>query len=358
MALAGFYNMKTYKHLYSQLCSYENLELAYKKARKGKTLKPYVVEFEKDLQNNLHQLERELRNETYKPRPLKSFILRDPKTRKISVSDFRDRVVHHALCNLLIPIYEKVFIHDSYANRIGKGTLAAIKRYDYFKRKTRYVFKADLKHYFETVNHGLLLRILSKKIQDRKVLNLIRKILSNYNAKTAGKGMPLGNLTSQFFANVYLNEMDYFIKQELRVEYYVRYVDDFVIFDKSKERLENCKEQINTFLQKRLALQLHPHKSKIISLQGGVGFLGLKIFIHHKLIKKGNLRKFQRKLRQLCLTYDQGLIDYDAIYNFLEGWMAYARNANTYKWRGRITSSIEERFVGEISTKEIDRYCI
>ena len=190
--------------LYTLLCSYENLYLAFKKARKGKTLKPYVVEFEQNFKENLLQLRVELLFHTYKPKPLQTFILRDPKTRKISKSHFRDRVVHHALCNIIASLFEKEFIHDSFANRIGKGTFKAIERYEFFQRKvshnhtkTAFVLKADIKKYFDTVSHDLLLQIVQKKITDQKVLWLIRTILANYKTKE-GVGMPLGNLTSQF----------------------------------------------------------------------------------------------------------------------------------------------------------------
>ena len=159
---------------YEELCSYENLELAFKRARKGKTLKPYVIEFEENLKQNLLQLRNELTMQTYQPQPLKTFILRDPKTRKISKSDFRDRIIHHAICNIIEPIFEKTFIHDSFANRIGKGTLNAIKRFDVFKRKSSqnntkkcYVLKADIKSHFQTVDHEILLEILSKRIEDK-----------------------------------------------------------------------------------------------------------------------------------------------------------------------------------------------
>mgnify|MGYP001614852665 FL=1 len=157
-------------NLYQKLCSYENLELAFFKARLGKTSKLYVLEFESNLYQNLWQLRYELLLQVYKPRPLETFILRDPKTRRISKSDFRDRIVHHALCNIIEPFFEKSFIYDSYANRLGKGTLKAIERFDYYKRKvsknnirTCFVLKADIKHYFETVDHDILLSIIQKK---------------------------------------------------------------------------------------------------------------------------------------------------------------------------------------------------
>lgn len=173
--------------LYTQICAYENLENAFKKARKGKTTKQYIVEFEKNLKENLNQLRTELIFHTYLPKSLKTFILRDPKTRKINKSAFRDRIVHHALCNVIEPLFERTFIHDSYANRQGKGVLKAIERFDVFKRKvshnlTRacFVLKADIYHYFETVHHATLLSMIKKRIQDERVLWLIRCILANY----------------------------------------------------------------------------------------------------------------------------------------------------------------------------------
>ena len=176
--------MAVYRDLWKEMCSLSNLELAFKQARKHKTLKPYVIQFEKDLKSNLSLLRIELLLHSYKPKPLETFILRDPKTRKISKSDFRDRVIHHALCNVIEPLFEKSFISDSYANRIGKGTIKAIERFEHFKRKVThnittpaFVLKADVRHYFEEVDHAILLRILQKRIKDKRVMWLIRKIL-------------------------------------------------------------------------------------------------------------------------------------------------------------------------------------
>nr|AQS34589.1 hypothetical protein [uncultured archaeon]AQS34766.1 hypothetical protein [uncultured archaeon] len=183
-------NMKTYNKLYEKIISFDNLLLAWKKARKGKTKKDYVIEFEKNLEWNLLDLEDELKREIYKPKPLINFILRDPKTRKISKSDFRDRIVHHAIFNILEPIFDRTFIYDSCANRKGKGVLFAIKRFDIFKRKVTknftspaFCLKADIKHYFEEVNHEILIGILSRKINDRKVLELINEINANFGTQ-------------------------------------------------------------------------------------------------------------------------------------------------------------------------------
>ena len=182
--------------LFSEICSYKNLENAFRKARKRKTKKAYVVEFEKNLKENLLKLKTELMFHIYKPRPLVTFIIRDPKTRKISKSDFRDRIVHHALVNILDPIFDTTFIYDSYANRKGKGSLAALQRFDKFKRKVSrngklngrfntnqikgYCLKADIKHYFQTVDHEILLNIIKRKVKDSRVIWLIKRILGNY----------------------------------------------------------------------------------------------------------------------------------------------------------------------------------
>ena len=355
--------MPNFDSLYPELCSLKNLEIAFKKARKGKTTKDYVIKFEENLTENLLQLRTELIFHIYQPKPLQTFILRDPKTRKISKSAFRDRIVHHALYNIISQIFEKDFIYDSFANRLRKGTFKAIKRFEQFQRivsknytQNAFVFKGDVKKYFDNVNHALLLAIIKKKIVDQRVIWLIKTILANYRTETEGKGMPLGNLTSQFFANVFLNELDQFVKHELRARYYIRYVDDFVILDRSPKILQQYMTEIDVFLREALDLKLHPDKSKIIPLSKGIEFLGMKVFFHHRLLKGKNLRKFYRKLNSFCSEYDQKTINYDVIYDFLEGWSAYARNANTYKLRRKIMEQIESSFSTEIATKEINRF--
>ena len=342
--------MKTYKNLYQELCSEENLDLAFRKAQKRKSRKPYVIEFNNNLKENLKILRDELLSEKYKPRPLRTFVIRDPKVRKIRKSYFVDRIVHHAICNVLEPIFEKRFIYDSFANRIGKGTLNAIKRFDRFKQKvsknnTRncYVFKADVKHYFDEVNHNILINILRRKINDKKVISLILKILKNHSDNV---GMPLGNMTSQFFANVYLNELDQFVKNELKVKYYIRYVDDFVILNNDKNLLENYKERIDIFLKENLRLELHPNKSKILLLNRGISFLGFRNYPYHRLLRKSNIRTMKKRIEQK---------DYDSLCEFLEGWFSYANHANTYNLRNEITDNVENNFQGNIHSLQIDR---
>lgn len=179
--------MKNQHSLYQKIYSLENLILAWQKARKGKTQKEYVKKFEEDLEVNLLLLQEELRNGTYLPKTLVEFIVKDPKTRRIHKSDFRDRIVHHALCNIIEPIFQKSFIFDSCANQIGKGTLFALKRFEIFRRKVTknfkskaFCLKADIKHYFQEVNHKILMKIIEKKISDMRVLHLINKINANF----------------------------------------------------------------------------------------------------------------------------------------------------------------------------------
>lgn len=365
--------MKRYNNLYEEIISEENLFLAYKKARKGKTTKPYVIEFEKNLKNNLKTLRIELLFHSYKPSPLETFIVRDPKTRKISKSEFKDRVVHHALVGIIEPIFDKSFIYDSYANRKGKGTLKALQRFDKFKRKVSkngklngwfnnnqikgYCLKADIKHYFEEVDHEILLKIIKKKIKCTKTIWLIKKIISNYKMDRDNyqKGMPLGNLTSQFFANVYLNELDQYIKHKLRAKYYIRYVDDFVILHSSKENLKCHEEGLNKFLKTKLKLELHQDKTRLIPLSKPIPFVGFRVFYHYKLLKKFNRKNIQRKLNKYYNLYLENKINYDKIYESSQGSFIYMKHANTYNLRIKTATKFEKRFSKEISYIEVNR---
>ncbi|MFH1585321.1 MAG: reverse transcriptase domain-containing protein [archaeon] len=340
--------MKTYNNLYQEICSMNNLANAWRNARKGKTKKKYVIEFEENTRVNLLELRNLLLSKTYSPRPLKIFILRDPKTRKISKSDFTDRIVHYALIRVIEPIFDKVFIYDSCANRKGKGNLFAIERFNYFKKKVTdnlhsegFCLKADIKHYFDTINHEILFSILKKKISDERVLWLIKNIMTNKPdskivERTKAKGMPLGNLTSQFFANVYLSELDYFIKHQLKARYYLRYVDDFVILHKSKIQLNIWMLRINKFLKKELKLELHPDKSKVISLSKSIDFVGFRNFYHHRLLRKRNIRKILFKIKE----HNKAKLSQEKIFEIFQGWNAYSKWANSYKLRIKVSKKL------------------
>ncbi len=355
--------MKAYGNLYSELCSYENLELAFKKARKRKTKKDYVIEFEANLENNLLQLKNELQTFSYQPLPLTNFVVRDPKTRKISASHFRDRVVHHAICNMIEPIFEPRFIYDSFANRKGKGTHKAIKRFEYFLGKvginrksvppphevdenyvSGFALKADIRHYFDSVDHQILLEILRNRIKDTEVIWLIKRILEHHKSEVPEKGMPLGNITSQIFANIYLNELDQFVKHKLKAEYYLRYVDDFIILHLDRTTLECWQAEISIFLRKRLDLELHPEKSRVIPLRKGITLLGFRVFYQYKLLKKSNARRIWKRLERFRQKYEEGEMDRKEVVRSLEGWLAYASFADSYNFRRRVMAKFNEYF--------------
>src|SRR3989344_4172049 len=328
--------MQTYNNIYPRIYSYNNLYLAYKKARKGKPKKDYVIEFESNIESNSLSLQQELINQTYQPKPLKTFIIRDPKLRKISKSDFRDRIVHHALINIIEPIFDKIFIYDNYANRKNKGNSNALLRLKSFIKKVSknnnkkvYCLKCDVKHYFENINHEILINIIGKRIKDKKVINLIELILENHYSVI---GMPLGNLTSQFLANVYLNELDYFIKHNLKIKYYLRYVDDFVIFNNNKGNLELYKQKINNFLKNNLKIELHKEKSKIMQLKQGTSFLGFRHFYHYSILKKNKRNLLKNKLFIIIKEYKETK-NYNELISRIESLFAYLELANTYNLR-------------------------
>lgn len=337
--------MKTYKKLYKKVCSLDNLNSAFKKAKKGKSKKDYVISFELNLKENLECLKQDLINKNYKPHSLKKFIIRDPKLRTIHASIFRDRIVHHAIINILNPIYEKIFIYDSFASRKNKGSHNAIKRFESFMKKVSssgkliknssnnnaikgYVLKADFKHYFDSINQEVLIKILRKKIIDEDLINLIRIVLDNFENEK-GVGMPLGNYTSQFFANVYLNELDYYVKHILKVKYYIRYVDDFIILHKNKKRLKYFLKNINNFIP-CLKIRLHPDKTQIYALRNGINFLGYRVFYHYKLLRKRNIRYFMKKLKNNTSLYNNQEINKEQFESRINGWLGYAKFGNTF----------------------------
>jgi len=241
--------------MYSQLVSWDNLYLAYRKAAKGKRGKPSAARFEYRLEDNLIQLQQELLTKTYRPGQYHSFYIHEPKRRLISAAPFRDRVVHHALCNLIAPLFERSFISDSYANREGKGTHRALDRAQQFARRYRYVLQCDIRQFFPSIDHAILRDILVRKIDDPDVMWLVDLILESgvgvlskeYKmayfpgddlfAINRPRGLPIGNLTSQFWANCYLNPFDHFVKRELHCQGYLRYVDDSLFFGDDKHIL-------------------------------------------------------------------------------------------------------------------------
>ncbi|MDE1768834.1 MAG: RNA-directed DNA polymerase [Candidatus Micrarchaeota archaeon] len=210
-----------------------------------------------------------------------------------------------------------------------------------------YTLKADIRHYFDTIDQEILLNIIRRKIKDKNVIWLIEVILKNHKTGVSGKGMPIGNLTSQFFANVYLNELDWFVKHKLKVKYYIRYVDDFVILHRNKKMLMELKGEINSFLRHSLEVELHPEKTRIVRLANGITFLGFRIFQKHRLLKKSNSRRIWKRIERLKEKYDQGKLTSEKARLSFDGWFAYASFADTYGLRKRVLERCNQLFPEE-----------
>jgi retron-type reverse transcriptase len=318
--------MKTYKHLYEQICTKENICKAYHKARLGKRKKFYVRKFEADVDANIKRLHQELKDETWMPLPYKEFIAYEPKERLIRAPQFRDRIIHHALIRVLQPIYDKILIYDTYASRKNKGTHAAVDRLTQFLRRTNdnaFVFHGDVRKFFDNVDHETLIKILREKIVDERVITLIRKILTNQGISL---GVTLGNYTSQWFANIYLNELDYFAKHDLKVKHYIRYMDDFLLLSDSKPELHSWKHQIEKLLNEQLNLELHPVKRQIFPTNIGVDFVGYTVWNDHKRLRRRNVNRFISRLNE----FDKAPVITPFIEASLMSWKGYSIHADAY----------------------------
>jgi len=347
--------MRQFDHLYPPIITFQNLLLAAKKAQHGKRMLPEVAQFNINLEKELFQLQEELSNKTYQPGKYHTFQIHDPKPRMISAAPYRDRVVHHALCNVIAPLLEAAMIDDSYANRVGKGTHKAILRYQEFSRKNKYVLKCDVRKYFPSIDHDILKQHLRRKILCADTRWLIELILDNSNPQEEHlvyfpnddlftpherrRGLPIGNLTSQLFGNYYLNALDHFIKEKLRCKYYIRYVDDFVIFSNKKPFLHQVKKEIDGFLA-QYRLILHPDKSKVFPVEVGVEFLGHRIFPHFRLLKKENVLRFKRRFQKMLQAYRNRTLDITKANQRIGCWVAHASFSNTYRLRKKIFSEI------------------
>jgi retron-type reverse transcriptase len=348
--------MKSYKHLYPQIWAFENLLAAFYKARRGKPKTPELCAFEYRLEENLFALKEELQAQTYQPGAYHNFYIHEPKERKVSAAPFRDRVVHHALCNIITPIFERRFIYDSYANRIGKGTHRALARAQEFLRKNQYVFHGDIQKFFPSIDHQILLDILGRRIRDAETMELIRRIVASGNGVLADeypmqwfpgddllsplerpRGLPIGNLTSQFWANVYLNELDTFVKHTLRCRCYIRYVDDFLIFSDDKTELQRSRKEIAAFLE-TLRLSLHPHKQRVYPVNTGVDFVGFVTFPHRRKIRRDSVQRLVKRLKLFRRQYADGEITLAQIEHSLTSWIAHSRYADSFRLRAKIIS--------------------
>ncbi len=346
--------MKRYGHLWEDMISFENLLRAAEKARRGKRFKPGAARFFFRLEPELVRLQDELATFTYRPGPYRTFTIYEGKPRQISAAPFRDRVVHHALTGILEPIFERSFIHDSYACRKGKGTHAAVNRCQQFARRYTYVLKADVRKYFPSIDHAILKDRFARRIKDPNVLWLVSTIIDHSNPQTPAimwfpgddlftpterrRGLPLGNQTSQFFANVYLDPLDHFVTNRLRLSY-VRYVDDFLVFSNDKQRLQQARAQISQFLD-RLRLRIHEDKSVVSPTRDGIRFLGYRVFATHRVLAKENVRRFRRRMRWMQRSFADGRLSMADIRPRIMSWISHARQADTYRLRADIFSNM------------------
>ncbi len=332
--------MKTYKHLFEKITSFENLLRAAKQAQKGKKMKHNVSEFNFGLESEILKLQDELKNQAYRPGRYRHFYVNDPKRRLISAAPYRDRVVHHAFCNTIEPLFDRTFIFDSYACRVGKGTHKAMSRCQEFIKKNKYVLQCDISKYFSSINHGVLLSILSRKIRDKKVMWLAELIINSALTVNGLTGIPIGNLTSQFFANLYLNELDYFVKFDLGDKCYLRYMDDFLIFSENKQHLHQAKEKINQFLESFLKLNLHPKKSSVLPINLGVDFCGFRIFKYLRKLRKSNIMFFKKRAVKMQRDFCRQKININKISQSIRAWVAHANWGNTYRLREKVMENL------------------
>ena len=296
--------------LFYHITSFENLYGAWREFKRCKGKKQEIQVFEFNLETNLSLLSKQLREKIYTPEPYVPFYVYDPKRRHIHKATVRDRVVHQALYRILAPIFETQFIDDSFACRVGKGTHRGVLRLESFlqrasnnSKKTAWALKCDVKKFFDSIDHDILRTQIVRRVMDENVLWLVDIILHSFE-KEKGKGLPLGNVTSQLFGNIYLHELDRYIKHELQIKQYVRYCDDFVIVAKERSILEMLIPKIADFLGKELQLVLHTRKVIIRKYGQGVDFLGYVLRPHHKTLRTSTKKRMFAKSK-LDITKEQ-----------------------------------------------------
>jgi hypothetical protein len=345
--------MKRLGDLWKRLMSFKNLLDAYRKARVGKRECPGVAEFGLNLERELLCLQRELQDGSYCPGHYRLFTIYERKARVIAAAPFRDRVVHHAVMNLIEPPLDRTFIADSYACRRGKGAHAAVDRYQAWAQAYRYVLKMDIRQYFPSIDHELLKEKLRRRIKDPRVLNLLDRIIDGspsgdpercyfpgddlFTPFERRAGIPIGNLTSQFFANLYLDDLDHFIRQVLRVRPYLRYVDDMVVLDNDKARLAD----IRSAVRERLAgdrLRLHPTKAHVTRVSDGLTLLGYVVYPNRRRLGNDNGYRFARKLRRMAKAYRFGRLEWATVVASTASWIGHAKHADTEGLRRAVFS--------------------
>lgn len=317
---------------------------AYHKARKCKRYRPDVLEFEANREDNLFQAIEVLKDGTYQPGEYRVFKVWEPKERIIMALPFFDRVIQHMIVNFIEPIFEKRFLFHSYACRKGKGVHEASKtlskwlyELEVVQGKKIYAIKGDIHHYFQSVSHDILKAEIRRYISDKALLKILDRIIDHNGIFPPGVGIPVGNLTSQLFANVYLNKLDQFVKHELKVKYYVRYMDDFIILSEDPAELRRLLAIIEEFLRRELRLELNP-KTTILAAKNGINFVGYIHYKDHKKIRKDA----RRRLTKLLKAFETGEVELEYFDRSIESRFGHMEHTDTYNYIRETKKTIEE----------------
>ncbi|AFY39963.1 RNA-directed DNA polymerase (reverse transcriptase) [[Leptolyngbya] sp. PCC 7376] len=345
--------MKRYENLWGKIIDFQNLLDASKQAQKSKRYRDNVLAFNNQRERNLLKLRHELITKSYRPGGYRTFRIFDPKPRLISAAPYRDRVIHHALCNVIVPLLDKSLIDTTYANRTGYGTHRALKQFITLARSSRYILQCDISKYFPSIDHQILKAQLHHKIKCKDTLWLIDLIIDYSNPQEPvhhyfpgdtlltplerRHGLPIGNLTSQFFANFYLNGFDHFVKEQLHARKYLRYVDDYALFSNDYGFLKDAKVAIRDYLE-GLRLRMHPIKSQLFETKYGANFVRFRILPDRVRVRNDNLRRARHRLKQLQQDYATGMISLADLQLRLQSWEAHLKHGDTKTLRRDIFS--------------------
>lgn len=324
---------------FEKIVSFENILNAAYQCRKGKTKANATLAFFNNLEENVIQIQNELMWGTYQMSPYHHFYVFEPKRRLISAPHFRDRVVHRAIYNIIEPLFDKQYIHDSYACRRNKGTHKGADRAQAFIKKVErehgkaYALKADIRHYFSSIDHHILKSIIDVKIHCDSTKRVLFYIIDNSPSDALGVGIPLGNLTSQIFANIYLNELDRFAKHALKAKNFIRYMDDFVIIHHDKNKLHQWRRDIELFLHQQLRLKTNS-KTQVFPISKSNGraldFLGYRIYANHRLLRKSTVKRIKTKLKKMHYQYECSEIGFREVAQAVQSWLGHAKHADSY----------------------------
>lgn len=319
--------MKRTGNLYKKIIALENLELAYKKARSGKAYQRVVKEFDKDVTNNLKAIQSMLINKTFHTASYKTKMIYEPKKRQIFILPLSpDRIVHHAIMNVIEPIWEKMLIHDTYACIKNRGIHRGSTKTMEFIRKNKYCLKCDISKFFPSIDHDIMYAMIKRKIKCPETLSLLKDIV--YSCP-GGKNAPIGNHTSQWFGNLYMNELDQYVKHVLKFKHYIRYCDDFILFSDDKKRLGLAAAKIKSFLE--INLKLRMSKCDLFPVSRGVDFLGYRHFRGYILLRKSTAKRVRKRLKLLPILLEKGRINFEYFRSSVAstiGWLKWANSHN------------------------------